>query len=181
MFRGLTAIAFAAGLAVTAPAHADPSDYTGHWRGIEVTRGSGTGPFVTIVTLDVAPIPPRTIRDPVTYSASLRVYLNHGVPGVRTPPPSPPGSRPTDRRPTLVPEPPMTLTGVGSLGSDPEGEFFRITVFPAPTPDILSPCSFALSITKLDKRLYYQVLPQRVRCDGGRFAGMSPSRGHLAR
>jgi hypothetical protein len=179
MFRSLTAIALAA--YVAAAAHAGPTDYTGHWRGVEVTRGSGTGPFVTIVTLDIAPIPPRTIRDPVMYSASLRVYLNHGVPAVRTPPPRPPGSRPSDRRPTLVPEPPMTLTGVGSLGSDPEGEFLRITAFPTPTPDILSPCSFTLSITRLDKRLYYQVIPQRTRCDGGRFAGMSPSRGYLAR
>jgi hypothetical protein len=164
-----------------ASAHAGP-DYNGHWRGVEVTRGSGTGPFVTIVSIDVAPIPPRTIRDPVTYSASLRLYLNQGIPGVRTSPPRPPGSIPApDRRPTLTPESPMTLTGVGTPGSDPEGDFLRITVFPQPAPDLPSPCGFTLSITPSGKRLYYQVIPQRTRCDGGRFAGMSSSRGYLAR
>lgn len=179
---GLAAIALAASIIAMVPVRADPSDYNGRWRGVEVTRGSGSGPFVTIVTLDVAQIPPRTIRDPVMYSASLRVYLNHGVPGVRTPPPRPPGSIPVpDRRPTLVPEPPIALTGVGSLGSDPEGEFLRITVLPTPARDLLSPCGFTLSIASSGKRLYYQVIPQRTRCDGGRFAGMSNSRGHLAR
>jgi len=180
MFRGLTAIVLAA--CVVAAAHAGPADYTGHWRGVEVTRGSGTSPFVTVVSIDIAHIPPRTIRDPVMYSASLRVYLNQGVPGVRTSPPRPPGSLPgQDQRPTLTPEPPMTLTGVGTPGSDPEGEFLRVTVFPQPALDLPRPCGFTLSITPSGKRLYYQVLPQRSRCDGGRFAGMSPSRGYLAR
>jgi hypothetical protein len=174
----------AAAIALTACAvmlattvHAGPGTYDGHWRGVEVIRGSGTGPYVTIVTLDVAQVPPRTIRDPVTYTASLRVYLNNGVPGVKTLPPRPPGSLPAeDRRPTLVQEPPMTLTGTGALGSDPEGEFLRVTVA-RPSGE----CGFFLSITRSEKRLYYQVLPQRSRCSGGRFAGMASSRGFLAR
>jgi hypothetical protein len=181
---GLAAIALAASVVTTVPVRADADDYNGHWRGVEATRGSGTAPFVTIVDLDVAQVPPRTIKDPVTFSVSLRVYLNHGIRGVRTPPPRPPGSLPAeDRRPTLVPEPPLSLTGVAALGSDPEGEFLRITVRPSPPPGIPAPgpCGFNVSVTTSGKRLYYQVVPQRTRCDGGRFAGMSTSRGYLTR